>query len=313
MMGQRHSGLAPTNLPPQQRCYFVFHHLFLLYFFCLCLIVHAAPAHAANQQPLRIAITPCTDIIKTFKIFQPLVHYLEGRLHRPFQLVIPKDFYEFEELVRSTQVDFAYQAPHTYVRLAELYQNKPLLKALTPEGESRHRGVILVRKESPIKSLADLKGKVVMFGSELSTAKCLATKILLREHQIDIDRDLQRYIHNGSCESIALNVYLGAVDAGAVCDYSFEDINDPEEPTESDIPAQQFRIIAETVAIPTWVFTALHTTDRDLTARVFAALRQLDRHNQQHRHILEAAEIGGFTPATDTDFDQIRELAKGMQ
>lgn len=268
---------------------------------------------AAQDPPVRIAITPCSDIIKTFKIFQPLSLYLQRQIDRPVLLVIPKDFYQFESIVKKGEVEFAYQAPHTYVRLAHLYDARTLLKALTPEGDIMHRGVVIVRKDSPIKTIADLKGKVVMFGSELSTAKCMATKELLRRSSLDIDTDLKRYIHNGSCESIALNVFLKSVDAGAICDYSFEEINAPEDVAEAGIPAGQMRIIAETMEIPTWVFSALKKTDSQVVVKVFKALQDMDRENREHEEILESAEIGGFVPALDSDYDQIRELAKGYQ
>ncbi len=279
----------------------------------LCFALFLPPPVVAEEETVVIAITPCTDIIKTFKNFQPLVVYLQGMINRPVQLIIPKDFYEFESFVKNGKVDFAYQAPHTYVRLAHLYNQEILLKALTPEGESRHHGVIIVRKDSPVKTLADLKGKVVMFGSELSTAKCMAPKQLFRENGFDIDRDLKRYIHNGSCESIALNVFLKSVDAGVICDYSFEEINEPEDSEKGDIPAGQMRIVAETIEIPTWVFSSLKNTDSEMATRVSQALRALDRENEQHEALLEAAEIGGFVSTNDSEYNQIRQLAKGFQ
>ncbi len=298
----------PQQLPKRR------HHLTsLLLALLLGLPLLLAQPVAAQEKAIRIAITPCTDIIKTFKIFQPLARYLEGKINRPVELVIPKDFYHFESLVKDNAVHFAYQAPHTYVRMAHLYNQETLLKSLTPEGEGKHRGVVIVRKDSPITSLKDLKGRVVMFGSELSTAKCIAPKLLLKENAIDIDKDLKRYIHNGSCESIALSIYLKSVDAGAICDYSFEEIDNPEDGDDTGIPAHQLRIIADTMEIPTWVFSALKSTDSDVVTRVFHNLRALDREQEEQEHILEAAEIGGFAPAKDSDYEQIRQLAKESQ
>ncbi len=273
----------------------------------------SSSVYAHGQDAVRIAITPCTDIIKTFKVFQPLALYLEGKLGRPVELVIPQDFYAFESVIKKNKVDFAYQAPHTYVRLVSYYNPDSLLKALTPEGEETHRGLIITRKDSSIRSLEDLKGKMFIFGSELSTAKSVAVKDLLKKNEIDVDTDLQRHIHDGSCESIALNVYLKAVDAGAVCDYSFEDINTPEDVKNADIPPNQLRILAETEAVPTWVFSALKQTEAELVAQVHQALRELDLENEGARRILEMVEVGGFVPAQDRDYEQIRAMKKGLQ
>lgn len=170
--------------------------------------------------------------------------------------------------------------------------------------------MLIVRQDSPVKSIEDLKGRVVMFGSELSTAKFLATKALLEKNHISPDKDLDHYVHSGSCESIALNIYLKSADAGAVCDYSFEEINSPEGEEETGIPTGQLRVLAETMQVPTWVFSAGHQTDPKLVKEVFDALLQLDRHREEDEEVLEPAEIGGFVPATDNDFAMVRALAK---
>ena len=263
---------------------------------------------AGKPRPVQIAITPCTEILKTFKEDQPLAAYLERQLHQPVKLVIPKDFPEFERLIKEGGVEFAFQAPHTYVRLAHLYNREMLLKALTPEGAAKHRGVLIVRKDSPLQRVEDLKGKYVIFGAENDMAKNLSVKRLLAAKGIDPNKDLRGYKHDGSCESIALNVFLKTADAGAICDYSFKNINEPGNDAESEIPPKQLRILGRTEEIPTWVFAARTGVDATLIARVNKALIALSPKNNEQEGILESAEVGGFVKAKDSDFDEIRKF-----
>lgn len=263
---------------------------------------------AGKPRPVQIAITPCTEILKTFKEYQPLAAYLARQLHQPVKLVIPKDFPAFERLIREGGVEFAFQAPHTYVRLAHLYNREMLLKALTPEGATKHRGVLIVRKDSPLQRVEDLKGKYVIFGAENDMAKSLSAKRLLAAKGIDPDKDLRGYKHDGSCESIALNVFLKTADAGAVCDYSFKNINEPGNDAESEIPPKQLRILGQTEELPTWVFAARTGVDAKLIARVNEALAALSPKNNKQEEILESAEVGGFVKAKDSDFDEIRKF-----
>ncbi|MDG4475549.1 phosphate/phosphite/phosphonate ABC transporter substrate-binding protein [Thiovibrio frasassiensis] len=263
---------------------------------------------ADKPRPIQIAITPCTDILKTFKEYQPLAAYLQRQLRQPVKLIIPKDFPEFERLITAGGAEFAFQAPHTYVRLSHLYNRKMLLKALTPEGESRHRGVIIVRKDSPLQRIEDLKGKYVIFGAENDMAKNLSAKRLLTAKGINPDTNLRGYKHDGSCESIALNVFLKTADAGAICDYSFKNINASKEGTETELPPNQLRILGETEEIPTWVFAARAEVDPKLIARLNEALTALTLKNNNHEEILESAEIGGFVKAQDQDFAEIRKI-----
>ena len=274
---------------------------------CTQLFVHPVAA-ATKEPPIRIAITPCTEVAKTFKLFHPLAVYLEKQVKRPVSLVIPKDFQEYERFIMGRETDFAFQAPHTYVKLASHYNQELLLKALTPEGETRHRGVIIVRKDSPLKRIEDLKGKRVLFGAENDMAKSLASWRLLEKHGIRPDKDLAGYQHDGSCESIALNVFLKAVDAGAVCDFSFEEINAAREGGESEIPAGQLRILGQTDAIPTWVFSSLKGVDQELVRKVNTALTGLSKAKKEHQKVLEKAEVGGFVLARDSDFDEVRKV-----
>ena len=292
---------SPRLSAPQLR------HILTLLLLLLCL---AQTGEAADKpRPLQIAITPCTDILKTFKEYQPLAAYLQRQLRQPVKLIIPKDFPEFEQLVKDGGADFAFQAPHTYVRLAHLYNREMLLKALTPQGETKHRGVIIVRKDSPLQRIQDLKGKYLIFGAENDMAKNLSAKRLLTAKGIDPDKDLRAYKHDGSCESIALNVFLKTADAGAICDYSFKNINESKETAESEIPPNQLRILDQTEEIPTWVFAARAEVDPKLIARINAALTAISpKNNKQHQEILESAEVGGFVTAKDNDYDEIRKI-----
>lgn len=275
----------------------------------LLLLSLAQTGQAVDKaRPVQIAITPCTDILKTFKEYQPLAAYLQQQLGQPVKLVIPKDFPEFERLIKEGGVEFTFQAPHTYVRLAHLYNREMLLKALTPQGATKHRGVIVVRKDSPLQRVEDLKGKYVIFGAENDMAKNLSAKRLLAAKGVDPDKDLRGYKHDGSCESIALNVFLKTADAGAVCDYSFKNINEPVNAAESEIPPKQLRILGQTEELPTWVFAARTGVDAKLIARVNEALTALSPKNNKQEEILESAEVGGFVKAKDSDFDEIRRF-----
>ena len=275
----------------------------------LLLLCLAQTGQAADKpRPVQIAITPCTEVLKTFQEYQPLAAYLERQLHQPVKLIIPKDFPEFERLVKEGGVEFTFQAPHTYVRLAHLYNREMLLKALTPEGATKHRGVIIVRKDSPLQRIEDLRGKYVIFGAENDMAKNLSAKRLLAAKGINPDKDLRGYKHDGSCESIALNVFLKTADAGAVCDYSFKNINESGNGAESEIPPKQLRILGQTEEIPTWVFAARTGVDAKLIARINEALTALSQKNNKHEELLESAEVGGFVKAKDSDFDEIRKI-----
>ena len=266
------------------------------------------PDSVEAKEPISIAILPCFDIVRTFKKFYPLITYLEQRTGFEIRMAIQTDISEFELALRNGDVDFALQDPHTYLHLAGLYDKDSLLGTLTPEGDTRRRGVIIVRRDSGIKEIADLRGKTVMFGPKQSITKWVAAKMLFEENGMNIDDDLQAYSNGKCCEDIAFYVYLEAVDAGAICSHFIEEYEEKQEGLGIDI--NQIMVIGKTDFVPTRVFAARKTISSDIVDKFVSALLGLDKADPVHSDILKSAEIGGFRRAKDEDYDEIRELMR---
>ena len=212
---------------------------------------------AETRKPLQIAILPCNNIEITFKKYFLLLRYLMEQTNLDAKLVVPADFTAFETAMRKGEIDFVLQDPHTYLALRHLYRNDALLKVLTVEGTTTQSAVVVVRKDSRIKSLHDLRGKTVMFGPESSTTKWLAAILLFKENSIDIDKDLKAYTHGGCCEDIAFSVYLKSVDAGVVCAHFLAEHGEKQK--ELGVKAEELLVIGRSKPVPTRVFAPLKT------------------------------------------------------
>ena len=100
------------------------------------------PAGASDtdvaKEHITIAILPCYDIVMTFKKFHPLITYLEQQTGFDIEIVVQTDFTEFEWAIRNGDIDFALQDPHTYVRLAKLFNKNALISTLAYSGQNGH-------------------------------------------------------------------------------------------------------------------------------------------------------------------------------
>ncbi|MEW6518604.1 MAG: phosphate/phosphite/phosphonate ABC transporter substrate-binding protein [Thermodesulfobacteriota bacterium] len=275
-----------------------------LFFFCLPAGASCAEEGAVGK--IVIAVSPCSDVVLSFKKFLPLVTYLQAETGTEIKLVFPPDAAEFEDQIRNKDIDFAFQDPNVYVKFAPLYDQTTLLKALNLKGGVSQSGAIVARKDSKINTMKDLVGKSVMFGSKLSASKWVVAKMVFEENGIDIDKDLAMYANGGCCEDILFNVFLKAFDAGVVCDHYLEEHAKKER--ELGVNARELHVIATTTLVPTRVFAARLGLDPAIVARFDRALLKLNRSNPEHARILSSAEIGGFQQAKDEDYDGMRVL-----
>lgn len=264
-------------------------------------------ASYAAKKKITIAILPCFDIVMAFQKFHPLITYLEEQTGLEIKMMVQTNFSEFELAIRNGDIDFVIQDPHTYVRLANLYNKEALLRTLTAEGTTSRRGVIITRKDSGINELGDLRGKTVMFGPKQSIAKWIAARTLLEQNGINVDEDLRAYRNGECCDDIAFNVYLKAVDAGAVCEH-FIGGDHAESQKKLGIDMDQMAVIGKTPLVPTKVFAARKTVSSDIVTQLVDALLGIDMADPALAKILQSAELGGFERVNDEDYNNIREL-----
>jgi phosphonate transport system substrate-binding protein len=78
----------------------------------------------------------------------------------------------------------------------------------------RFTGIILIRRDSGIKKVSDLKGKKVSYPARTALAATMMPQYFLQTHGLDVNHDIEN-LYVGSQESSIMNVYLGNVAAGA--------------------------------------------------------------------------------------------------
>jgi|GEM_PF-602204 len=273
----------------------------------LCLPGYAQPL----SRELKISIFPCTDAANSFRKFHPLVAYLQQSSGLNISLVFHDDLAGYERALKNGSLDFVIQDPHVYVKLADKYSNAYILQALTLDKETTQSGVIIVRKDSGLKHILELKGKTVMFGSKLSSPRWIAARHLFEKNGLQIDRDLLDYSNKGCCEDVAFNVFLNVVDAGVVCDHFLQEHGDRQ--SELGLDVGQLVVIAATAPVPTKIFSGSKYVKIDDMVMMTRALMHLDLQDSEHRRILESADLGGFRKASAQDLSQIRKSLTRMQ
>jgi phosphonate transport system substrate-binding protein len=264
----------------------------------------ARPA-AAPEGPLRLAVLPCTNIETTFLKFHPLLAHLKATTGLEVQLVVPASLAEFEAAAANGQLDFALQDPHTFAATAPLFVEASLLQTRGLDGTTRQSAVVVVRRDSGVRDVADLRGRTVLFGPRTSSPKWVAARLLFESRGLAVSRDVKA-VNGGCCEDIAFEVALRAVDAGVVCDHFLAQ----HVPRQKDLgvdPAS-LRVVGRTSAVPTRIFAARRGVPARVVAAVTRALLRLDAASPELARAMASAEVRGFLRTTRAEY--LRELSR---
>jgi phosphonate transport system substrate-binding protein len=232
--------------------------------------------------------------------YQPLVDYLGRKTGRPWELVLLPSYQRAIEDLCSGKLTIAYLGPYTYVRAHDACEVLPLVKLRT-HGRLSYRGLVMVRKDSPLRTLGDLAGKTIGFGAPMSTASNLVARGLFEAAGLRIGVDLacRHYVHH---EQAVRAVLLGEVDACAVRDIVGEQFVD----------RGALRVLLASDEIPNFPLVLAPGSPpalREELLRVLLDLPVEDRAAASATKGWDEELAGGFGAASDEDYEPIRKLA----
>lgn len=164
-----------------------------------------------RKKVLRFGFDIRASLKEDAKQYLPFLKYLEKTTGYRFKLwFTPKDGKIVDDLGRG-RVHFAAVGASSYIQAADKYGVKPLARGVNKQGRAEYRSFLVVRLDSPIKSLADLYGVRFAFGSKTSTQGHLIPRIILQKHQVQL-QDLKSYTYTGSHQKCAETVISGKTD-----------------------------------------------------------------------------------------------------
>ncbi|MEA3383728.1 MAG: phosphate/phosphite/phosphonate ABC transporter substrate-binding protein [Campylobacterota bacterium] len=158
-----------------------------------------------------LGIHPLHNPKRLFEVYQPLVDLINSKLDNvELKLEASRNYAAYDEKLFSGYFDFSLPNPYQTVKSLDHGY-----KVFGKMGDDKSfRGIILVRKDSGIKEISDLKGKVVSYPAPTALAATMMPQWYMYKHGIDISKDItNNYV--GSQESSIMNVYLKKSDAAS--------------------------------------------------------------------------------------------------
>lgn len=176
-------------------------------------------AEAFSQAPdvLRVALIPAEDSRAMIRQSEHLLAELEEKLGVEVEGFVAGDYNGVIESLRAGHVDVAYMGPFSYVKAAQVAEVEPFAVAETEHGVAYHSQIV-VRADSDINNIEQLRGKNFAFVAPTSTSGYVYPLVGMKEAGIDVRKDLNNVIYSGGHDGSLLAVKHGRVHAAAVAD-----------------------------------------------------------------------------------------------
>ena len=176
------------------------------------LLCFGALSHA--QQVFRVTAIPDESPTELARKAAPLVKFLEKTLGMKVEFTPVTDYAASVEVLVNKKVDMAWFGGFTFVQ-AHVRSGGKVIPLVQREEDEKFRSVFITSDDA-IKSLADLKGKDVSFGSQSSTSGHLMPRSFLLQAGLNPDKDFRRVAYSGAHDATIAAVASGKVQAGAL-------------------------------------------------------------------------------------------------
>ena len=170
---------------------------------------------AQAQTVFRVTTIPEEAATEQIRKFTPLANYLEKALGVKVEFTPVNDYPAAVEALVNKKVDLVWFGGFTHVQ-ANIRSGGKIVPLAQREEDTRFQSVFIAKTDSGIKTLADMKGKQVSFGSQSSTSGHLMPRSFLLAANINPEKDFRRIAYSGAHDATIASVVSGKVDAAAL-------------------------------------------------------------------------------------------------
>jgi phosphate/phosphite/phosphonate ABC transporter binding protein len=271
----------------------------------LTVLVAGLATRPVAGREVKIGFTPFLSEADMRVEFDPLMTYLSDSIGQKVVLYIAKDYGDLRTQMEAGAVDIGSFSPFAYVDAVRGGKIRIIAQSII-DGSGTYRGVIVARKDSGLKALADLKGKRFAFVDPKSASGYVYPRAMLIEKGMIPESYFKETVFTGGHDKVIAAVLDGRADAGAIYEGALGVAKAEGVPTENLVT------LASTDPIPHDAITVRIGLDEGLAKKIRAALVHLDKNEAGRRVIANSKpkKLSGYVIAEDSLFDVVRRTAK---
>jgi phosphonate transport system substrate-binding protein len=268
-------------------------------------------ASVPETRPLRVAMSAAFVSERGVPVYGKIVDYLGQKSGTPLELVTGLAYTSINQMLQAGVVDYGFICGYPYILARDQPVPKIELVAAPVPKDPRYRqkpvyfSDLIVRADSPFKSIQDLRGRTYVYNEETSNSGYNMPRSYLVKLGLT-HGFFGKVLRSGSHEASIRMVAQGLADASfvdsLVLDY---------DRTKGFADAARVRVIdslGPAATVPFVVSTAALPTSAPLKARL------LTMHDDPlGRQILDEALLERFAEVSDADYDGLREMKKAAE
>ena len=265
------------------------------------LLGFGAFAHA--QQVFRITAIPDESPTELARKAGPLIKYLEARLGMKVEYTPVTDYAAAVEVLVNKKVDMAWFGGFTFVQASHRSGGKVI--PIVQRAEDEQFRSVFITTDPAVKTLADLKGKDVSFGSQSSTSGHLMPRSFLLDAGVNPDKDFRRVAFSGAHDATIAAVASGKVQAGALNISVWERFV-----AERKVDTAKVRAFYTTPPYYDYNWTVHADMPAAMREKITRALLSLSKASPEGKEILELQRASKFVPSKAENYKGIEAAAK---
>jgi phosphonate transport system substrate-binding protein len=274
----------------------------------LSLLVHNA-AHAEDwrkQYPeITLGVVTSENEADRLTRYQPVRAYLERVLGVKITWRTATDYAGIIEGVKAKKIELARFGPASYAQCWIVTNGavEPLLGEVDEYDTMGYHAVIIVKADSPYKSLDDLRGKKLAFADPNSTSGHQAPVYFLMEQGYDAKTFFAETAFSGSHENSVMALLNGTFDAAATWWNNAAYSNPQRMEAKGMIPPGQWRVVWQSPKLPSSPWAMPTFLPEQMRQDVTAALLAMPQADANAWTALSDGKMKGYQRVTHKEYE----------
>jgi phosphonate transport system substrate-binding protein len=265
-----------------------------------------APLAQAQQTVFRVTAIPDESPTELARKAAPLMKYLEAKLGMKVEFTPVTDYAASVEALVNKKVDLAWFGGFTFVQ-ANVRSGGKVIPLVQREEDEKFKSVFIT-SDPAIKTLADLKGKDVSFGSQSSTSGHLMPRSFLLQAGLNPEKDFKRVAFSGAHDATIAAVASGKVQAGAL-NISVWD----KFVADKKVDTEKVKVFYTTPPYFDYNWTVHADMPAATRQKLADALLSLSKATPEGKEILELQRATKFVPTKAENYKGIEAAARSAE